>query len=252
MGGGRGRRPARARPAGLRGRRRTVQGVLHGRGRPASARRRRARSRRLERQAAAAQRKADANAVYRALADLTRREGGGAHAARSTSSTRSRSPGGDRDQIKALDRRAAGAHGGDPAPGCRLRRAAPGRRRAAVRARGRPRHSADAAFAEVYGMPGLRRGALRAARAAATRRRCGSLARAAWPRISSRCTLRGSGPRRAARPGPVGAELPGVRVVGEAAVQRVEQVVAQRRVLDRGDAARRGCRGCAASGRPSR
>ena len=77
--------------------------------------------------------------------------------------------------------------------------------------------------------------------------------RAACPSISSRCTLRGSGPSACgASSVPSGAELPGVRVVGEAALERVEQVVAQRRVLDRARRARRACRGCAASGRPSR
>ena len=67
----------------------------------------------------------------------------------------------------------------------------------------------------------------RALAASAARAACCASARA------GRCAARR--PRRAARPRAVGAELPGVRVVGEAALERVEQVVAQRRVLDRGE-----------------
>ena len=70
--------------------------------------------------------------------------------------------------------------------------------------------------------------------------------------ISSRWTSRGSPSGRRRVQAAVGAELPGVGVVGERAVEHVDELGAHLVVDDRGRPARPGCRGCAASGRPSR
>ena len=145
-----------------------------------------------------------------------------------------------------------------PSTGPGARRALPARpagcRRHSPRPRRAPRAVTARAQTERPDMPaGTQAAAARTCAQSSAVAVAPSAARAAWPSISSRCTLRGSWPcgvRR--RPDAVGAELPGVGVVGEAALERVEQVVAQRRVLDRRRPARRACRGCAASGRPSR
>ena len=111
---------------------------------------------------------------------------------------------------------------------------------AIARQEGEARHAAN-----PIDRGGRRRLSRRPPRAA--RRRAPRAARAAPP---GRCAAR---PRAAASrvQTPVGVELPGVGVVGEAALEHVEHLGPQLRVFDRRRPARPGCRGCAASGRRS-
>ena len=88
------------------------------------------------------------------------------------------------------------------------------------------------------------------AQAPAAARRRARCARASAAPARRRSPPRSARARRVQRA--VGVEIPGVVVVGEAQLDRLEHLGAQRRILDRHRRARRGCRGCAASGRRRR